>query len=41
MTTEEQCKEPVRFTNGKFNGCLFCLLKKGHDGMHEFRGFTS
>lgn len=32
----EQCKEPIRASHGNFNGNLFCILEKGHDGFCHF-----
>ena len=32
----EQCKEPIRFSSNDFNGNLFCILDKGHDGRHSY-----
>ncbi len=42
----EQCKQSCRFTlkldeeENKFNGKLFCILDKGHDGIHAYHHTT-
>lgn len=36
MTLREQCKEPCEFIADNFEGMLFCLLDKGHGGIHRY-----